>query len=106
MLFTDKVKITTTVIDPNFNSMDEVSTKTVSAYVENYSEINYSSGGQSYTPDYLIFLPADTVITMQDTISIINIHGAQPIGDEVGEKQVKKVKRVGGIRISHLEVFV
>jgi len=106
MLFTDKIIIKTAAINNTFNSLDYGAAKTIKAYIENNSKIQYNANGQAYTPSFLIFLPANTVIAMQDVIEIVKIHGADPMGDEVGDKQIKQVKRVGGSSISHLEVYV
>jgi len=106
MLYTDKIEIKAATIDSKFNKISYGTETTVSAYIENNSKIKYGSDGQPYTPSYLIMVPPTTAVGLQDIIKIINIHGCDPIGDELGEKQIKQIRRIGGSRMSHLEIFV
>ena len=106
MLFTDQVLITIMIADTTFNNMAESSSFKSKAYVENNTKIKYGQNGQPIDADFLVFLPHNIQVTLQDTLTILKLHGTSPVGDEIGTKQIKEIKRVGGIRISHLEVFV
>lgn len=106
MLFTDEVSITSSGVDPVFNFDEDGNPITVKAYIENNTKIRYGSDGSPYMPSFLIFLPGRTSIVLEDKIQIVKLHGQDPVGNEIGEKSVMQIKRVGGFSISHIEVLI
>lgn len=105
MLFCDKVNIITSVIDDN-NVPTEVFTAPVKAYIEDNSKEVRTSNGSTIKPDFFIMLPSSTEILNSDVLEIVKIHGQDPMGNEVGQKQIKAIRRIGGFSMSHLEVYV
>ena len=108
MLFTDRIKITPVEVDTTYNTSTKITDDEFfcSAYIEDNTEIGFGADGQPQKPDFLFMLPPKTSIKLADIIEIVQIHKREPFGSEEGEKQVKAIKRVGGIRISHIEVAV
>ena len=106
MMYTDKIRIHRSLIDTIYNVVEEDSYKDTKAYVENYSGQGFSYKGQLVIPSYIILLPPSISISLQDTISILKMHGTDPTEEEEGEKQISKISRIGGSSISHIEVYV
>lgn len=105
MLFTDEIKIHPISVD-NFGAESADDITTIKAYIENNSRTVFNASGQPTKPDFFMMLPYSASIAEGDTIEIIKLHGSDPVGNEIGLKQIKSVKRVGGFSVSHLEVFV
>lgn len=108
MLFTDLVKITKNATNNVFNSPtnEDADYQITKAYVEDNSKVRYGGDGTPFTPKFLILIPGSFEIFPEDTIEIVKMHGKEPIGLEVGKKQILQIRRVGGFSVSHLEVYV
>lgn len=102
LLFPDRVGIISVTRNSTYGTntlSDETESK---AYIEDDSTITFNSNGELLKSIKIILLPKDTTINVGDHIRIIKHHGVALDEEYV---TVQRVSRIGGSRVSHLEVL-
>lgn len=108
LMFTDIVKVTPVTIDPNFGSEVRGSSYTTKAYVEDESFLRYNAMGEPIEPKTIILFPKVIDIKKNYYVQIQRLKGVMLVDgdDEYIERQVKMAAKVGGCKISHIEVML
>jgi hypothetical protein len=107
LAFPDVVAIVSVGRDVTFNTETESRTpKQSRACVEEDSRLQYTDDGAPIEPTITIMLPRDAVVQKGDYIAILKLHNKDATEHEGIRRLVKRASRVGGSRISHIEVLV
>lgn len=106
LAFPDRVIVTPVTRTAAFNDQTEGTSTTYRASIEVDNRIVYGNDGAPIEPAMTILLPKDAVVNKGDFVQVSKLHGTDPTAHESAQRLVKQARRIGGSRISHVEVIV
>jgi len=104
--YPDIVENTPVTLSETYNEPTEGAAVQTRAYVEEDSKLRYGPNGAPIEPTITILYPRGTTINKGDYVQIIKLHGQTPTTHEAIRRTAQMVSRVGGSRVSHIEVLV
>ena len=104
--YPDIVENTPVTLSETYNEPTEGTAYQTRAYVEEDSKLRFGPDGAPIEPTITILYPRGTTINKGDYVQIIKLHGQTPTTHEAIRRTAQMVSRVGGSRVSHIEVLV